>query len=246
MQDIRILLVEDDLSLALEIEMMINELGYIFQGNSTNGDEALQLITEARPDLIIMDINIEGAKNGLEVAREIASEKIPLIFITAFQNEEYFQEAKKIAPAAYLIKPFQLLTLQNTIELAVMKAVTGKSTDPARWENSISGEGSTIFIKMNKRLQKISVGEIHWIEVSGNYCYIYTKTKKYILKISLTSILKKIVAHAEFIRVHKQHVVQRKYIDSVDTNTNTLNIGNSVIPIGRRFKKDLLLRINLL
>jgi len=242
MDNIKILVVEDDLSLALEIEMMIADLGYFYMGNFTNSEDAINKITTDKPDLIIMDINIQGEKNGIDIAKEISSEKIPLIFITAYKNKNYFNQAKLTTPAAYLLKPLQMLSLQNTVELAVMNMQKSDVSDEQQWSDNISEQG-TVFIKMNKVLRKIYVRDIYWIEVSGNYSYLHTQEKKYILKMSLKTILKNINPHADFIRVHKQFVVQIKCIDSVNPSQNTLKILENSIPIGRKYKKELLDKI---
>lgn len=243
MDNIQILVVEDNISLVLE--MMIADLGYEYMGNYTNSEDAIDAITTQKPDLIIMDINIQGKKDGIDIAKEIISYKIPIIFITAFEDKDYFERAKLITPAAYLVKTFHLLTLQNTIELAVMKMQKSNVEEDEQWTDNISSNGA-IFIKMNKVLRKVYVNDIYWIEVSGNYSYLFTKEKKYILKMSLKTILKNINLHAEFLRVHKQFVVQLKRINSVSPTENTLEILNTTIPIGRKYNKELLEKIQFL
>lgn len=245
MDNIRILVVEDDKPFALEIEMMIADLGYEHLGNYANSEDAIDAIHEYQPDLIIMDINIQGEKNGIDIASQFSPKKIPLIFITAFESKNYFERAKLTAPAAYLVKPFKMLTLQNTIELAVMKMHRPELDNQGAWTDNISPQG-TVFIKMNNILRKIHVHDIYWMEVSGNYSYLFTKEKKYILKMSLKNLLKNVTPHANFIRVHKQYVVQVRCIDSVNPGKNILKIRDAAIPIGRRFKKDLLEQIQSL
>lgn len=245
MENIKILVVEDDKHISLDIEIMINELGYEHLGTYTNFESALEAIYNGQPDLIIMDINIEGQKDGIDLAKEMVSLKIPIIFITAFESKSYFDRAKSLIPAAYLIKPFHMLTLQNNIELAVMKTHDNNLSDQSEWRDNISPQG-TVFIKMNKVLHKVYVSQIYWIEVSGNYSYLFTKERKFILKMSLKKLLTQVAPHADFIRVHKQFVVQTKFINNVNPAKNTLKINDTSLPIGRRYKKELLNQIQSL
>ncbi len=242
MYNIGILVVEDDPLIALDIEMMVLELGYKHLGTFKNGDTALKAIKETKPDLIILDINIDGQIDGIQIAEHLASRSIPLIFITASIDNSQYERAKKTMPAAYLIKPFQMLALQSAVELSLMKVDNPNISDDNSWGDYISKKG-VVFIKLNNVLHKVYVVDILWIQVDGNYCYLNTADKKYILKTSLKKILDKINLHADFIRVHKQFIVQTKGIKSVNASDNTLTLEQRSIPIGRTYKKDLLQKL---
>lgn len=245
MNNIGILVVEDDLLITLDIERMIAELGYKHLGTFKDGDTALEAIKETKPDLIIMDIRIDGSRDGIETAEDNSLNDIPLIFITSYLDNEYFQRAKKTKPAAYLVKPFKMLELQRAIELALIRNDDPKVSDDNSWGDYVSNNG-IVFMKLNNVLYKVSIVDVKWIEVDGNYCYLHTEDKRYILKSSLRKILDKINPHADFIRVHKQFIVQLRKIKSVNATDNTLIIDDKTIPIGRTFKKDLLNKLNLL
>ena len=106
MDNIKIYLVENDLSIAIDIEMMIAEIGYTFLGRAENAIDATRAIKANLPDLIIVDIGLNGTKDGIEFADSISSLQIPIIFITAYRDQEKFKRAKVTTPSAYLIKPF--------------------------------------------------------------------------------------------------------------------------------------------
>jgi len=115
---ISILIVEDEMSIALELEMLIDELGYQLNSIIDNGEEVLTIATEKLPDLILMDIGIKGKYSGLEVAEKIKHLPIAVLFITSYQNQEMFQRAKLTNFAGYVTKPVSKVALQGAIEMA--------------------------------------------------------------------------------------------------------------------------------
>jgi len=114
----QILIVEDDMSIALDLEMLIDELGYELLGLVDNAEAALAIALEKLPDLILMDISIKGKYSGLEVAEKIKHLPIVILFITSHQTEEVFQRAKLTNFAGYLTKPITKVSIIGAIEMA--------------------------------------------------------------------------------------------------------------------------------
>ena len=94
MADVRVLIVEDDFSFGLELVMLVEEIGYQVLGLKENSDDALVLIQQDTPDVILMDIDIKGSMNGLELATAIKHLRIPVIFITSIQRIDYYEQAR--------------------------------------------------------------------------------------------------------------------------------------------------------
>src|SRR5258708_36616224 len=118
MASIRILAVEDDPIYSETIRMIVEQSGYELAGQFANGEEALLAIKAIKPDLLLLDIHIEGALNGIQLAEKIG-DGIPTMFITSLREREIFEKAKTTKPIAFILKPFDSLMLQNTIDLAV-------------------------------------------------------------------------------------------------------------------------------
>ena len=194
MNSIRILVVEDDPGIALEIEMIIAELGYQYLGNPRSSDEAIKAIDLEKPDLIIMDIVIEGEMDGITVAETINSNNVPVIFITGNQNPSFFERAKKTFYSAYIVKPFHSITLQSAIEKALLS--TQNFSNQSEEENGL-------LVKNGNKFQKILLEEILWIKVDGNYCYFFTINKKYVLKLSMKKVLVLINKQDKFLKIHR-------------------------------------------
>lgn len=117
MQSPRILIVEDEVVVAMYIEAVLASFGFEVVGTVTNGDDAQQLVKNTNPDLILMDINIEGDYDGIETTRRIKSfSKIPVIFVSAYIDRETKERARDTEPAGYLVKPFKNKDLREIIE----------------------------------------------------------------------------------------------------------------------------------
>lgn len=116
----RILIVEDDRSTAEDLQDTLTELGYEVAGVASSAGEALLLAQRSSPDLVLMDVRLEGDMDGSDAARALGEQfHIPTIFLTAHVNREMLQRAKRAKPLGHLVKPFQDSELQASIEIAL-------------------------------------------------------------------------------------------------------------------------------
>lgn len=121
-QPFRIMVVEDEAIVSLDIQGRLKALGYHVAGITASGEEAIQIIEENRPDLILMDIMLEGTIDGIDTAAEIKKRhNIPIIYLTAYADNDTFKRAKITEPFGYIIKPFEDRELNLTIEMALYK-----------------------------------------------------------------------------------------------------------------------------
>ncbi len=122
MKPARILIVEDETIVALDIQDRLLELGYEAAGVADRGEEALELVAATQPDLVLMDIRLKGEMDGIEAAEEIRRRwRIPIIFLTAFSEDSTLERAKASEPFGYIIKPFEDREIQAAIEMALYK-----------------------------------------------------------------------------------------------------------------------------
>jgi len=118
----KVLIVEDEVIVALDIKKTLQIFGYEVSECVTNFDSALKSIKDNVPSLILMDINLKNSKNGIETVREIQKIKnIPVIYITAYSDEETIKNAAKTNPLGYLLKPFKREELKTIMYLAFHK-----------------------------------------------------------------------------------------------------------------------------
>ncbi len=125
MESPRILVVEDEWIVAEDIRTSLNNLGYDVTSVAASGEEAIQKAEEEAPDLVLMDIVLQGEMDGIEAAGRISSSfDIPVIYLTAYSNPQLLEQAKQTGPFGYMIKPFREKGLHTAIEMALFKHKT--------------------------------------------------------------------------------------------------------------------------
>lgn len=135
MSKINILVVEDEGIVARDIQNMLLGLGYNVVDVLSTSEKAIQIASEKNPDLVLMDIMLEGDRSGVEAADYIYTNlNIPIVYLTAYADEITLQRAKKTEPFGYLLKPFEERELQTTIEIALYKfEMERKLKNSERW-----------------------------------------------------------------------------------------------------------------
>jgi PAS domain S-box-containing protein len=120
-----ILIVEDEAIVAEDLSQKLGRLGYEVRGVTALGEEAVALARDRRPDLVLMDIRLQGRMDGVEAAELIRREgDLPVIFLTAHSDRPTLQRAKLTEPFGYILKPFEELELETHIEMALYKHQT--------------------------------------------------------------------------------------------------------------------------
>ena len=118
----KVLIVEDELLVARDIEQQLRELGYQPVGSATHGEHALELVAELRPDLVLMDIQLAGQMDGIAAAQFIRTRfALPVVFLTAFTADDVLARAKLTEPFGYILKPFSERELRTVLAMALYK-----------------------------------------------------------------------------------------------------------------------------
>jgi CheY-like chemotaxis protein len=118
----KILLVEDDDVIARVADWRLKNLGYTVCGRATSGAEAMVLVVNTKPDLVLMDINIKGDVDGIETARMIKKGfNIPVVYVTSHSDGPTLERAKETQPDGFIVKPFDDKDLRVAIQLALKK-----------------------------------------------------------------------------------------------------------------------------
>jgi DNA-binding LytR/AlgR family response regulator len=179
-------------------------------------------------DVIISDIFINNKAKGLQLLKELSNSDIPVILTTSSHDAAIYNEAKSIRKVLYLIKPFHKLTLQSSIILVYEENEKRK----------IHFEDDTKFLFLKSKLnhnERTNINDIIFIEAEGNYCYIHTQEKKYVLKKSLAKLITEDLDKL-FVRTHHKFAVNRNYIKLLRSRTILLT-NNVDLPIGISFKQ---------
>ncbi|MBT7080934.1 MAG: response regulator, partial [Chloroflexi bacterium] len=118
----KILIVEDDGIVAMDLQFTLQRSGYNVVGHAPSGKEAIKLLGEAQPDLVLMDIRLRGILDGIQTSHKIRSQlDVPIVYLTAHADEDTLRRAQETEPYGYLVKPFQDEELRATVQMALYK-----------------------------------------------------------------------------------------------------------------------------
>src|SRR5690606_30951700 len=107
---------------ALDLKVRLSSLGYRVAGTVPSGEAALQTAQEVLPDIVLMDIHLEGALDGIDAARALyESLRIPVIFLTAYSEDSTLERAEKTLPFGFLVKPVDERALHASIQMALAR-----------------------------------------------------------------------------------------------------------------------------
>lgn len=236
----KILIVEDEELYGDRLEMLVEKLEYELLGIVDNSDDALQLIEKTPPDLILMDIYIQGQYDGIELAARIRQDfDIPIIFITSLQDDLTFKRAARTNPIHFITKPFSDLQLQRSIELSIRSLAEQAE---AAWENDLVFKNH-LFIKVRQKLEKIAIENIFFVEADGRYCQICMEEKKYLVRLSLQELSGMLPA-TSFIQVHRSYIVNAHKILNIDLQDSFVQLKQHQIPLSKRHRELLLKKLN--
>lgn len=118
----RLLLVEDEMLVAADMEERLEYLGYTVVDLAASGEDALSLAATTQPDLVLMDIMLQGSMDGIAAATQLrAALQVPVVFLTAYADDTLVRRAQQAEPYGYLLKPFEERLLKITIDMALAK-----------------------------------------------------------------------------------------------------------------------------
>lgn len=238
-ESIRILIVEDDMIIGANISLQLTNLGYEITGIESRGEEAIIHVKANPPDILLMDVHLKGALNGIETVRAIQEfNDLPVIYLTANGDEITFNAAKETHPKAFITKPFNTLELQRTIELVVEQQLPMKEGSKSNKVMEVLGD--RIFVRHHGKMEKILLDDILFIEADRNYCTIVTDKGNFTLTSTLKAMEEKL-PKSHLIRIHRSYIVNISKLDIV--SDHHIEINRKVIPLGKSYKELLLTRI---
>ena len=242
-KSIHILVVEDEMIIAANISLQLTNLGYEVIGIIPRSEEVLPAIKQQLPDIILLDINLKGDLDGIELAHLIQQEnKIPTIFLTANADEAHFNRAKAVNPYAFISKPFKKLDLQRAIELTINRIQEERASEKKVQVNTDPPFllSDCIFVRSHDKMIKVCINDILYIEAERNYCKIHCRDKEHLLVATLKDLEEKLSINS-FLRIHRSFIINLSHIDEIATSH--VVIAKKAIPISADLKKQLLQHI---
>ena len=235
----KVLIAEDDEIYSTTLQIMFDEMQYETVKIVSNSFDLLLHLPTLNPDLLILDIHIEGDLDGIQLAEKVHEKNpyIPIIFITSSEDDVLFQRAKLIKPYAFLIKPFDEKVLKKTVELAFQYYKSYGNL-----EHSIYLPDS-LFIKVKGILKKVRFDTIGYVEADEHYMTIVTKEHKYMTRFSLVELLTILPAQV-FYYINRSTIINIQNIERIDLERDKIIIFEKEIICSRRKKQGFFEKMN--
>ena len=222
----KILIVEDEILIADTIRGYLEDKDYEVVGIAISYDEAIDLIEKEVPDLVLLDIRINGEKTGIAVGKYLNERtiKIPHIYLSSQTDSTHLEKAKSTGPEAFLTKPIQKVSMYMTMEVVLHnRKILNENHD------------GIITLKDFENHKNISFNEILFISAEHVYLRIHLKDKKsLVIRNSIKWILDQL-PESIFIQVHRSYIVNLQHVR--EWNSNELIIDEKIIPISRTRRK---------
>lgn len=243
----RILIVEDEPLIAMDIATSLSRAGYTIVGTTATAEKALELVEETRPDLVLMDIMLRGEMNGIEAAKIVRRDFwIPVVFLTAYSERNTVDRAKVAEPYGYILKPFTVATLRSTIEMALYKSgQDARSRRDAMDLAHVVAHGPVVgqlFVKDRGRNVRLALDQVLCVEALKDYMAIHTQGRRHIVHSTLQGLLQQLPIR-DFAQVHRSYVVRVDRIATVEAQGIQLEGYSKRIPIGRAYHSGLMARL---
>lgn len=218
----KILIVEDEALIAESLFQLLSILEYHPYKPVATPADAIYILENNPPDLVLLDLSLKNETSGLDVAAHIQQRrlKIPFIVLTSNSDAAMVAQVKKYHPASYLIKPFMRESLFAAIEIAIPEEEEEESVD------------DEILLKTGTRSEILNLRELVYLKANGKYTELHFSFGKRLVRLPLSSFIKENNSHS-FLRVHKTYAVNPVHITAFAVDE--LFMGGNKIPIGRFF-----------
>lgn len=232
---IKVLIVEDKRIVAEDISDRLKKHGMDVVGICSSGATAIETAKKINPDLVLMDIHLDGPMDGITAALSILDHRrVPIIYLTDFTDEQTVERAKATRPANYISKPFKETDLIRAIDLAFSNAREDELND----QNHNLHLPDMIFVRTDsQQYVKIALQDILFLEADRAYCKIVTGTTTYVLSTSMNHIHDQI-GNPYFIRVHRSYIINVNRVEEL--HGNALRLGGKEVNVGGEYRENLM------
>ncbi len=225
-----IIIVEDEALIADHLAVCLEEEGYEVLGVAESAEEALALLDEKEAELCLLDINLEGDLDGVDLAHEInRHHRIPFIFITSNTSSRTLNRVKLTEPAGFIVKPYTPADIASNVAIALYKSRSTPLVAPKI--------DDSFFIREKHELIRVRFRDIRYVEAMDNYVRIHTVQGRHVLSQTLKSVERKLQPH-HFIRVHRSFLINLLHIDLIAPRHVLL--GETEIPVSESQRTRLL------
>lgn len=225
-------IVEDNGVNRIFLETTLEDNNYTIIGSKSNAEESWELLKNMQVDIVLIDINLAGDKDGIWLANKIRKQlNLAFVYLTAYGDSKTIEKVKKTKPNGYLMKPYNEPTLLTTLSIAI-----------ENFKKEAPNKGNTLFIKDNYIRIRLNTSDILFIKSEGNYLEIILENKKHLIRAKLTDFIKELHEN-NFIQVHRRYIINTSKINII--GNGFLTIRETEIPVSKTFNKELMAFLKL-
>ena len=236
MEKARVLIVEDQVITAKSIEAMIIDHGMEVIAICKSGEEAILIAEKNIPDIVIMDIKLQGKMSGIETAEAIQEiQTTPIIYLSDYTDKATVRKAKDTHPANYLSKPFSEPDLIRAIEIAITNAIALKA--------KVDSDDEFTFFKTKQVYSKFLYNDIIYIEADRAYCKIHTINNQHTLSMSMSAVSNQLNAN-RFMKIHRSYIVNIRKVS--EFSGNEITVSGYKLPVSDQHRTEVMTRLKIL
>lgn len=237
MSKIKVLVVEDSALIAEDIAGKLGKHHFEVMEIFDRGEDALEFLKKNQPDLVLLDIRLAGALDGISTGYMIQSNyALPIIYLSDLSDAATVNRAKQTRPANYLTKPFNEADLVRAIDLAFNNFITQPSAGPGN-------RADHIFVKNDNSFTKVSLSDILFLHADRSYCNIVTEDRVFIQSVSMNHVYDQI-NNKDFVRIHRSYVVNVSKVTAIEGNM--VRLGKHSLEMSKGMREDLISRLTFL
>lgn len=243
MKKVKIGIVEDETMIADTIQDALEDLGYDVAPPVVSYSRALNMVEHEKPDLVLLDIELAGKKDGIELATRITEDyDLPFIFLTSHSDPMTLDRAKAANPHGYLVKPFNPEDLYTSIEVALHNYAR---THPERISEADDQATpamvlkDALFIKQAQTYHKLLFDDIRYVKSDHVYVELHTPEKQFVVRNSLSNYMDLLPDH--FYRIHRSYLINLHHLEAIDAQ-DVVVMGRH-LPIAKVYRSQLLEQI---
>jgi DNA-binding LytR/AlgR family response regulator len=238
MEKALILVVEDQLVVAKSIAAMVVDHGMEVIGICKSGEEAVKFAEKRMPDIVIMDIKLQGKMDGIKAAAAIREmHRVPLIYLSDYTDYVTVKKAKATRPVNFLAKPFTESDLLRAIDIAIYNANTSRAVEGRDDEEFV-------FLKTGPQTySRLDYSNIIYLAADRAYCKIQGTDKVHSVSMSMASVAEQLNP-ARFVKIHRSYVVNIRKVRQFAGSE--VSIGEYHLPVSDQHRGELMARLKVL
>lgn len=215
MRSLRVYILEDEIITQEVLKQTLESLNCNVCGMQSNAEKALEEINLLLPDLVFLDIRVEGDKTGIWLGNQL---DIPIIYLTAFSDQKNIKDAVQTDPISYLQKPFQEKDLMIALELAKSKLNGHKE----------------LLVRDKSLTVKVKVNNILYAKKEDHYLVLHLGNEKKMIRSTVQEFLDNVTD--DFIQVHRSYIINKNFVSGF--SNKVVKIRDTEIPISLSYLKE--------